>query len=478
MRVRTQLALTLAALAGFTAALIVVVAAVGARNILFQRIQSQVLTIAATAATQVEADRHERLRTVADEAGPDYAVIRDRLRAIRDANRRADVQVRFVYTMRPRADGRWEYVVDAEEPGPDRSALGDPVETDDRQPLRTDAPYAEDRFSQDSFGTWLSANAPIRDAAGRTVGLVSADFEAGLVEAQLDRLLVACVVAGALALGLGIVGGMLVARWFTRPLEEIGSAVARIGHGEFDVRVRADRRDEFGTLAAAVNQMGAALRERDALKSALVRYVSREVTEEILAGEGRVISGARKQITVLILDIRNFTAMSAQLEPELVVTFLNRFFTRMIEIIFAHRGTLDKFLGDGCLAIFGAPLDDADHRRSALRVAREMLAATEELGADLAQRGLPLRIGIGLHAGDAIVGDIGSEQRTEYTAIGDTVNVASRLEALTKEYGVPVLASESVVSGAGEEFTFREVAEVAPRGTTQPLKIFTFSDEP
>lgn len=473
MRVRTQLVLSLAALAGFTAALIVTISAIGAREILFRRIQSQVLSIAATAAASVDAGRHERARAESD---PDYASIRAQLRAVRDTNRRDDIHVRFLYTMRPRPDSSWEYVVDAEDSGPDHSAPGDSVEVDAGQPLRLDRPYVDARFSRDSFGTFLSAYAPIRGADGRPVALVGVDLDASEVAAQLDRLLAACVLAGAVALVLGVAGGLLIARWFTRPLEEIGQAVARIGRGDFDARVESHRRDEFGALAAAVNQMGAALRERDALKGALVRYVSREVTEEILAGEGRVISGARKQITVLILDIRNFTAMSAALEPEVVVSFLNRFFSRMIEIIFAHRGTLDKFLGDGCLAIFGAPLDDPNHRRNALRVAREMLAAAAEIGTEFPAH--PLRVGIGLHAGEAIVGDIGSEQRTEYTAIGDTVNVASRLEALTKHYGVPVLASEAVVSGAGDEFPLREVDEVAPRGTTQAIRIFTFADQP
>jgi adenylate cyclase len=105
-----------------------------------------------------------------------------------------------------------------------------------------------------------------------------------------------------------------------------------------------------------------------------------------------------------------------------------------------------------------------------------MLAASDDLGSGLREHGIELRIGIGLHTGEAIVGDIGSDQRTEYTAIGDTVNVASRLETMNKEYGTRLLASEAVVRGAGDEFSFRQVAEVAPRGVSQPMKIFTLAD--
>jgi len=478
MRVRTQLALALAALAGFTAALLVAINFFSARDILFRQIQSQVLTIATTAATQIDAATHERIRKRDDEAGPDYRALQTTLRAIRDANRRDDVYTRFLYTMRPGADGKWTYVVDAEEPGDDFSPLGSAVEPNPDEPLHLDKPYAEKEFSHDSFGSWLSANAPIRDASGRPVALVGVDLVASEVEARLHGLLLAGLTAGAISLVAAIAAGLLIARWFTAPLDRIGATVRRIGAGELDAVVAMDRRDEFGELAAAVNQMGVALRERDALKGALVRYVSREVADEVLAGSGvPVLRGARKQITVLIADIRNFTALSSRLEPEDVVGFLNEFLTRMIEIIFEHRGTLDKFLGDGCLAIFGAPLDDTDHHRNAMRAAQAMLAASAELSAGLHKRhGIELRIGIGLHAGEAIVGNIGSDQRMEYTAIGDTVNVASRLESLNKEYGTRLLASEAVVRGAGDEFTFREIAEVAPRGVSQPLKIFTLAD--
>jgi adenylate cyclase len=169
--------------------------------------------------------------------------------------------------------------------------------------------------------------------------------------------------------------------------------------------------------------------------------------------------------------------MSAAIAPEEIVAFLNQFFTRMIDAIFSHRGTLDKFLGDGCLAIFGAPLDDPEHDRMAVLAAQDMLAAAHALSAELEEKhGVPLRIGIGLHAGDAIVGNIGSEQRMEYTAIGETVNIASRVEALNKEFGTELLASEAVVSGAGAEFTFREVATVVPRGAATPMKIYTLAD--
>ncbi|MGH8045755.1 MAG: adenylate/guanylate cyclase domain-containing protein, partial [Chthoniobacterales bacterium] len=436
MRVRTQLVLALSALAVLTAATILAINFFGARAILFRQIQSEVLSIAATGARSLDASTHERIRTPQDEGNADYQAVQNQLRAIRDANRRDDVHVRFVYTLRPGPDGKWAYIVDAEPPGDDHSSVGDPVEFSGEQP-HLDQPYAEKDFSTDEFGTWLSANAPILDTAGKPVALLGVDIAANDVLGQLNRLFFEGLAATGAALVLAIALAFGIARWLTAPLDRIGAAIRDIGEGKLSTLLDptvAERRDEFGALATAVNNMASALRERNALKGALARMVSQGVADEIMAGQSAPsIGGHARQITVLIVDIRNFTAMSAALVPDHLVEFLNEFFARMIEAIFGHRGTLDKFLGDGCLAIFGAPLDDPDHDRMAVCAAQAILKSTAELGVKLRERhGLELRIGIGLHTGTAIVGYVGSDERTEYTAIGDTVNIASRLETLNK----------------------------------------------
>ncbi len=146
----------------------------------------------------------------------------------------------------------------------------------------------------------------------------------------------------------------------------------------------------------------------------------------------------------------------------------------MIEIVLRNRGTLDKFLGDGILAIFGAPLDDENHRIHALQSSQQMLDAVDDLQEYLrANANESLRIGIALHCGHAVVGNIGSEQRMEYTAIGDVVNVTSRIEALNKEYGTEILLSEAVHEKIREHFHFREVGTVQPRGVSTAMKVFT-----
>jgi adenylate cyclase len=147
----------------------------------------------------------------------------------------------------------------------------------------------------------------------------------------------------------------------------------------------------------------------------------------------------------------------------------------MIDIIFAHRGTLDKFLGDGLLAIFGAPLDDPEHHTMAARTGIAMVQAMDALSAELKESlGVELRMGVAIHSGHAIVGNIGSEQRMEFTAIGDAVNVAARIEALNKEYHTDLLASRAVVDAVGHGCgAFREVAEVRLRGVQHPIQLYT-----
>jgi adenylate cyclase len=182
------------------------------------------------------------------------------------------------------------------------------------------------------------------------------------------------------------------------------------------------------------------------LMSTLFRYVTRQVAEEIMKDRDRIkLGGNRSNVTVLFSDIRNFTTMSEQLEAEEVVTMLNSYFTRMLDPIFRYEGTLDKFIGDAIMAVFGAPIPLANDAEHAVRAALEMRRALRWYNEDRAGQGLPpIDNGIGITKGEAVSGNIGSEQRMDYTVIGDTVNIASRLEGLTKSYNHKILVNEGV----------------------------------
>ena len=208
----------------------------------------------------------------------------------------------------------------------------------------------------------------------------------------------------------------------------------------------------LGTLAA---RLTGEERTRRRLRQLFSRYVAEEVVEKLVAADRLPdLGGEALNVTILFADIRNFTTISEQLTPHEVVEMLNAYFGQICEIIWREGGTVDKFIGDAVMAMFGAPVPQPDHARQALATALAMAAKAKEFQAWMAQRflgkNLPeFRIGIGVHSGEAVVGNLGSQKKMEFTAIGDTVNIASRLEGLTKQLGWTVVASYATIQAAG-----------------------------
>lgn len=216
-------------------------------------------------------------------------------------------------------------------------------------------------------------------------------------------------------------------------------------------------------------------REKRKMKLLFGRFVSKDVYTQLVNNPDMAkLGGARRDMTVLFSDIRGFTTLTEAGQPEDVVHMLNEYFTRMVEIVFRHQGTVDKFVGDMVMALFGAPLDDPDHADHAVSTALDMIEELHALNAawKAAGRSANLDIGIGVNTGPMIAGNIGSNQIMSYTVIGDAVNLGSRLESLNKNYGTRIIISEETRSRLKGAYTFRPLGDVVVKGKTKPVAIF------
>lgn len=220
----------------------------------------------------------------------------------------------------------------------------------------------------------------------------------------------------------------------------------------------------------AVRRMFSGLRKRDNL----TRFLPRQVAERVMERGPNALAPVEREVTVLFSDIRGFTTMSEGLEPREVLSMLDDYFGRMSQIVKGHDGVVGKFMGDGMLAYWGVPDKLEDHAVMAVRAARDMRKAVRELNQYRENHGLPpLRVGIGIHTGTVAAGMLGGTLQAEYTVIGDAVNVASRVEGLTKEYGVDVLVSETTWDQLAEPRRGTRLASAEIRGRKEPVVLYT-----
>jgi len=263
-----------------------------------------------------------------------------------------------------------------------------------------------------------------------------------------------------------------LAKSLKKPISRLANSAERVGSGDFSQITDVTGKDSIGRLGEAFNHMVSGLRERDKIKDLFGRYLTTQISEEVLKGEIN-LGGVSRPVTILISDIRGFTSMSEHMDPQEVVAFLNAYFSEMVEAVLDEGGVLDKFLGDGLLAVFGAFGEASDHAHRAVRCALRMKALLAKInGERIVASKDPIAIGIGIHTEDVVVGNIGSRKRLEYTVIGDGVNTTSRVEGLNKEFGTTILITGATYRKVEGDFVCRLMPESSLRGKTASMKFY------
>jgi adenylate cyclase len=299
------------------------------------------------------------------------------------------------------------------------------------------------------------------------LGFSEEAITAALASARNQALLITLLMVLA---GLG--GAVGLAALLSRPIFRLVQATGAIAAGNFNITLPVASRDELGVLTDSFNRMARSLREKEMIKRAFTRYVAREVVEEILKDpENLVLSGERRQVTVLFCDVRGFTPLSERLSPEEVVLLLNDFYTLMIETTFKYDGTLDKFLGDAVMAVFGAPMAHPDHSARAIRTALAMQEGITGLNERRVRDGKEaIAVGIGVSAGEAVAGTVGTEDRMEYTVIGDSVNLAARLESNAKPG--QILISHPTYERVRDLVDARPLGRIRVKGKEEEVEVY------
>ena len=289
--------------------------------------------------------------------------------------------------------------------------------------------------------------------------------------APYQRLRLALLLLTALAFVASLLGASVIARGISRPVQKLVAASRRVQEGLYDGAVAVDRDDEIGELAGAFNNMTQGLAERDRVRDMLGKVVDPAVAEQLLSRELE-LGGEEREVSILFADIRDFTGLGERQSPAELLDLLNRYLTHMTGVIEAQGGVVDKYIGDAIMALFGAPLAHGDDAQRAVRAALGMVREMASLNDELAGLGLPrIAAGIGINTGNVVAGNMGSARRLNYTVIGDGVNLAARIEGLTRFYGVPLIVGESTAAAA-PEFSYRELDLVRVKGKQEPVRIF------
>lgn len=446
-----------------------------------EALRDQLKNTAASSAEIISGDDVEKIQTIEDAQTPLYR----RLQGLLDRIMKSNADIRYVYIMRPK-NGKVRFVVDTSEEDTNNNGCIDP---DEESAMPGEVyenvtegmlqgfvrPSGDKEFTTDRWGTFLSGYAPIIDSKGRPVALLGVDMLVSKVHQKIKRIVTAGIVSLLLALCIGAVLAIFLARQVVKPVKKLKRAMGEVSTGNLDYRIKVNRSDEIGELQHGFNKMADQIREKETIKGLFGKYVNPEVAEYLIH-HPLDFSGKGTEVTILFVDIREFTKMSEKLPPKMILILLNRFFASVVLPIYDNKGVVDKYIGDCVMAVFGVMGAVPDHAAAAAKAGLEIIDAVNELNKELAAEGSPtLQVGIGIHTGPVIAGNIGSKERMEYTVIGDTVNVCQRLQKATKHLNVSMLLSRQSVATLPTAFAAEKLTTLSVTGREKKIDVFTVS---
>lgn len=461
MPFRQKLQLLLILLVGISCGLLLWMSLRKANRLAFELIQEKVYSIAVSTAPRINGDTVEALKDPDQDGSDLYNEVRDALRMVRDANAIGALPVRFIYVIRPLENGEWEYVVDAEEPGEDRSDLGEIVEFDfDHEKPSLSLSRADEDYTSDSYGVWLSAFSPIKNSAGEPVAVVGVDIAASRIKTLLRRLLFGDLIAMSISLLLAAALAAWLSRKVTKPLTELTQFVREIGRGNFAARMKVSSTDEFGELATAVNQMADGLQERESLKGALVHYVRSQAADSKVSGQSLESEESSRTITALVAELCGFSQLSSQLGSERVFALLNEYFSTMIDAVLRHGGSLEKSSDDSVIAIFGAQSEDPQQERHAIETALAMQNALAKLLSDWnISTNAPVFLEIGIHSGAATVQHSGAQDQLDVDSVKAVVETSAKIVKVGRRLDNRLTISDTTAENLNHTFPLSPVDE-------------------
>jgi class 3 adenylate cyclase len=470
-RLEVRLAAVFALLTLLTVGLVGVLVHERQKREVADTVGTQLLNIARMSGLLVDPALHAEVQRAAAHGSPAYERVRRTLDAIRNEVL-LTTPIRTLAQVDPaRREAR--LVVDSDgagQPG-DRVALAPEL----IEPLQWTLEDGVARYTgvyRTASGAWISAFAPIAGADGTTQAVLALDYSVDLYLDRLREVDSAILEASFAAAFAALLVGVLFARRLTRPISALTGGVARVAAGDLSGELPVRSRDEIGMLTRAFNDMLDGLRQRDYIRNAFGRYVSPEVARTLLESpEGLRLGGHKREVTVLMSDLRGYTGFAEHGDPALVMDVLNQYLGQMAQIIIEHGGTINEFIGDAIFAVFGAPLDLPDHAERGAAAALAMQRTMAQLNRDNALRGWPaFEMGIGLHTGEAVVGNIGSEQRAKYAVVGAAVNRAARVEGCTVGGQIFVTARTlERIAGLAE---VQDPIQVELKGIAEPVALY------